>query len=118
MHPISNSIQVSGHRIFFSSHHQLAIFLSSVAVVVFQLKFYIPLAFILCFALRTAIGSLWGDAMGAYLYAGVVCRVFVWHVTFCINRYVQGEPPVATCRDDPLHAASHTCWATKSIRMK
>ncbi|KAJ3110799.1 hypothetical protein HDU96_006261 [Phlyctochytrium bullatum] len=56
-------------------------------IVRFQHKYYQLLALLSGFVIPTILGSLWGDALGAYLYAGFVVRVIVWHVTFCINSF-------------------------------
>ena len=31
------------------------------------------------------MSSTWGDALGGFLYGGIVCRLFIWHATFSIN---------------------------------
>ncbi|KAK1223610.1 hypothetical protein PQX77_013507 [Marasmius sp. AFHP31] len=54
-------------------------------VVRFQHEHYVPLALFFGFVLPTVIGWLWGDAMGAYVWAGLVARVAVWHCTFLVN---------------------------------
>ena len=54
-------------------------------VVRFQHKHYLPLTLFLGFVLPTALGHLYGDAMGAYIWAGVIARLAIWHVTFMIN---------------------------------
>jgi stearoyl-CoA desaturase (delta-9 desaturase) len=33
----------------------------------------------------TALGYIWGDALGAFLYGGYVSKVVIWHGTWCIN---------------------------------
>ncbi|KAL0071122.1 hypothetical protein AAF712_001680 [Marasmius tenuissimus] len=43
-------------------------------VVRFQHEHYVPLALFFGFVLPTVIGWLWGDAMGAYVWAGLVAR--------------------------------------------
>ncbi|KAI8611605.1 hypothetical protein BC830DRAFT_1213393 [Chytriomyces sp. MP71] len=57
------------------------------AVVVFQHKHFVPLAFSTSFLIPTLLGALWGDAFAAYLYAGIIARVLIWHATFCINSF-------------------------------
>ncbi|KAJ3061137.1 hypothetical protein HK102_009223, partial [Quaeritorhiza haematococci] len=54
-------------------------------VVRFQHKYFPYIAFFTSFILPTAIASLWGDAVGGFLYAGYVARVLIWFVTFSIN---------------------------------
>ncbi|KAG7095003.1 hypothetical protein E1B28_005797 [Marasmius oreades] len=54
-------------------------------VVRFQHSHYIPLALFLGFVLPAIIGSTWGDAKGAFVWAGLVARLAVWHCTFLVN---------------------------------
>ncbi|KAJ3843365.1 hypothetical protein F5878DRAFT_605201 [Lentinula raphanica] len=54
-------------------------------VVRFQHKYYIPLALFFGFAVPPLIGALWHDALGAFVWAGLVSRVAVWHCTFFVN---------------------------------
>ncbi|KAF9261648.1 hypothetical protein L218DRAFT_869440 [Marasmius fiardii PR-910] len=54
-------------------------------VVQFQHRHYIPLALFFGFVLPTAIGSIWGETKGAYVWAGLVTRLVVWHCTFLVN---------------------------------
>ncbi|CAG8543942.1 5186_t:CDS:2 [Dentiscutata erythropus] len=56
-------------------------------VVVFQHKHYVLLAFTTGLILPTCIAALWGDALGGFLYAGLLGRVIIWHCTFCINSF-------------------------------
>jgi len=56
-------------------------------VVVFQHKYYVPLALGSGLILPTIIAAFWGDAIGGYLYAGMLGRLLVWHSTFCINSF-------------------------------
>jgi stearoyl-CoA desaturase (Delta-9 desaturase) len=51
----------------------------------FQDKWYIPLAVLMAIILPAAIGSLWGDALGAVLVCGFLRLVFQWHATFSVN---------------------------------
>nr|CAG8637645.1 15132_t:CDS:2 [Entrophospora candida] len=44
-------------------------------------------AFFFGFILPTVIGSLWNDALGGFLYGGVICRILSWHGTFSINSF-------------------------------
>lgn len=81
-------------------------------MVVFQHRFYIPLAILVGFALPTAIGWAYGGwvaALGAFLIAGVLRIVCVHHVTFCINSLCHwiGKRPYSTkcsARDSALMA--------------
>ncbi|CAG8520038.1 12762_t:CDS:2, partial [Racocetra fulgida] len=56
-------------------------------IVVFQHKNYVILALSTGIILPTCIAATWGDALGGFLYAGLVCRILVWHATFCINSF-------------------------------
>ncbi|KAF7302757.1 Stearoyl-CoA desaturase [Mycena chlorophos] len=59
--------------------------LDSDPVVRFQHKYYVPLALFFGFVLPTLLGALWGDATGAYVWGGLVARLFCWHCTFLVN---------------------------------
>lgn len=50
-----------------------------------QFKYYYPLAFVMSFVAPTLIGSLWGEAIGAFFMVGLVRLVIQWHMTFCVN---------------------------------
>ncbi|KAF9068664.1 hypothetical protein BDP27DRAFT_1223879 [Rhodocollybia butyracea] len=54
-------------------------------VVRFQHRYYIPLALFFGFILPPFIGALWGDAIGAFVWAGLIARLAVWHCTFFVN---------------------------------
>ncbi|KAJ7293006.1 fatty acid desaturase-domain-containing protein [Mycena rebaudengoi] len=54
-------------------------------VVRFQHKYYVPLALFFGFVFPTLLGSLWGDASGAFVWGGLVSRLFIWHCTFLVN---------------------------------
>jgi stearoyl-CoA desaturase (delta-9 desaturase) len=56
-------------------------------VVRFQHKYYVPLALGVGFGLPTLIAAFWGDALGGFLYGGILSRVIIWHATFCINSF-------------------------------
>ncbi|QRV78089.1 stearoyl-CoA desaturase (delta-9 desaturase) [Ceratobasidium sp. AG-Ba] len=51
----------------------------------FQHTFYIPIAVLFGLVAPTLTASLWDDAIGGFLYAGIVTRIVVWHCTFMIN---------------------------------
>ncbi|QRV77323.1 stearoyl-CoA desaturase (delta-9 desaturase) [Ceratobasidium sp. AG-Ba] len=51
----------------------------------FQHKFYIPIAVLFGLVAPSLVANLWDDAIGGFLYAGVITRIFVWHCTFMIN---------------------------------
>ncbi|MDA0374327.1 MAG: fatty acid desaturase [Planctomycetota bacterium] len=54
-------------------------------LVMFQHRYYLPIALTFGAALPFAVGSLWGDAIGAGLVAGFLRLVLQWHATFSIN---------------------------------
>jgi stearoyl-CoA desaturase (Delta-9 desaturase) len=56
-------------------------------IVRYQHKYYVPLALGFGLGLPTLIGSLWGDALGGFLYGGLLSRIIIWHATFCINSF-------------------------------
>ncbi len=51
----------------------------------FQHKYYPHLGVLFGLVLPTLIASLWGDALGGFLWAGYISRLLTWHATFCIN---------------------------------
>ncbi|KAF7307151.1 Stearoyl-CoA desaturase [Mycena indigotica] len=59
--------------------------LDSDPVVRFQHKHYVPLALFFGFVLPTLLGMIWGDPSGAYVWGGLVARLFCWHCTFLVN---------------------------------
>ncbi|KAI0726911.1 fatty acid desaturase-domain-containing protein [Fomitopsis betulina] len=54
-------------------------------VVRLQHKYYLPLAISMGLVLPPCIGSLWGDAMGSFIWAALVARLLIWHCTFFVN---------------------------------
>lgn len=50
-----------------------------------QFKMYYPLAFLMSFILPAAIGTMWGETLGALFMVGFVRLVIQWHMTFCVN---------------------------------
>lgn len=54
-------------------------------VVSFQHRHYVPLTIGFGLVLPTLIGASYGDALGGFVYGGVVARLLIWHFTFCIN---------------------------------
>ncbi|EPS96663.1 hypothetical protein FOMPIDRAFT_1130006 [Fomitopsis schrenkii] len=54
-------------------------------VVHWQNKYYLPLTLVLGYVIPPCIGSLWGDAMGSFVWAALVARLLVWHGTFFVN---------------------------------
>ncbi len=81
-------------------------------LVMWQHRFYIPLAFLVGFGMPTLIGYCYGGgsaALGALLLAGVARIVFVHHMTFCINslcHWIGSRPYSSKCtaRDSLLMA--------------
>jgi len=51
----------------------------------FQHRFYVPLAILFGVGVPAAIGTAWGDPLGALLVAGFLRLVLQWHATFSIN---------------------------------
>ncbi|CCA68915.1 probable stearoyl-CoA desaturase [Serendipita indica DSM 11827] len=60
-------------------------------IVRFQHKYYVPLALFTGLVLPTMIAATWGDAMGGYIWGGLVGRVLVWHCTFLVNSLAHWE---------------------------
>ncbi|KAG9016128.1 hypothetical protein FRB93_011602 [Tulasnella sp. JGI-2019a] len=54
-------------------------------VVRFQHKYYLPLALFMGLILPALIASLWNDALGGFIWAGIVTRLIGWHCTFSVN---------------------------------
>ncbi|KIJ18000.1 hypothetical protein PAXINDRAFT_110444 [Paxillus involutus ATCC 200175] len=60
--------------------------LKSNPVVIWQNKYYIPLAFIMAIAIPTAVcGYGWGDWRGGFVWASLIRLAVGQHSTFCIN---------------------------------
>ncbi|PPR01932.1 hypothetical protein CVT24_001271 [Panaeolus cyanescens] len=59
--------------------------LKSDPIVRFQHKYYVPLALFFGLVAPTLLGMLWGDALGAYIWGGLISRVCIWHFTFLVN---------------------------------
>jgi len=83
--------------------------LSADPLVRWQHALYVPLALVTSLALPAAIGSLWGDALGALLACGFLKQVVLWHATFSINSFahVFGRRPYcadSTARDSHVLA--------------
>ncbi|TDL20996.1 hypothetical protein BD410DRAFT_323717 [Rickenella mellea] len=55
-------------------------------VVRFQHKYYVPLALFFGLVMPTCVGWWgWGDALGSWIYGGLVARLAIWHCTFLVN---------------------------------
>ncbi|KAG7452278.1 uncharacterized protein BT62DRAFT_294111 [Guyanagaster necrorhizus] len=59
--------------------------LDSDPVVRFQHKYYVSIALFFGFVFPPMMGSLWGDPKGAFIWAGLVSRLAIWHCTFLVN---------------------------------
>lgn len=73
------------HRNPYGRDRSLVRDLSKDPLVLFQDKYYLLLAVLFGAALPAAIGSAWGDPLGALLVAGFLRLVLQWHATFSIN---------------------------------
>ncbi|KZT62668.1 hypothetical protein CALCODRAFT_489670 [Calocera cornea HHB12733] len=60
-------------------------------VVRFQHRYYIPIALFFGLACPTIIATAWGDALGGYIWGGVIARLVIWHCTFMINSLAHWE---------------------------
>ncbi len=74
-----------------------------------QDRYYLPLAILFGFLLPALIGCLWGDPLGALLWAGFLRLAVQYQATFCINSVAHsiGRKPYAadtSARDSPLAA--------------
>ena len=67
-------------------------------LVMWQHKYYVPLAFLMGAILPAGLGALWGDAIGGLLVAGFLRLVIQWHMTFTINSlaHMVGSQPYST----------------------
>ncbi|MBI2345901.1 MAG: fatty acid desaturase [Deltaproteobacteria bacterium] len=54
-------------------------------LILWQHRYYLPLAILFCFGLPTGIAALWGDPWGGLVVAGFARLVCVQHFTWCIN---------------------------------
>jgi stearoyl-CoA desaturase (delta-9 desaturase) len=75
----------------------------------FQDRYYIPLAILMAAIVPAAIGTAWGDPIGALLVVGFLRLVVQWHATFSINslaHYIGARPydPNSTARDSWITA--------------
>ena len=78
-------------------------------LVMWQHKYYLPIAIIVGFGLPTLIGHFLGSALGGFAIAGLLRIVFVHHCTFFINSlcHVVGTRPYTdsnTARDSYIMA--------------
>ena len=56
-------------------------------LVMFQHKYYLPLAILFGAVVPFSLGLLWGDPWGALLIAGFLRLVLQWHATFSVNSF-------------------------------
>ncbi|TCD71194.1 hypothetical protein EIP91_012144 [Steccherinum ochraceum] len=54
-------------------------------VVRIQHKYYVVFALFTGFVFPPMMGLLWGDAIGSFVWAGLVARLMIWHCTFLVN---------------------------------
>ncbi len=54
-------------------------------LVMFQHKFFVPIASLFCFGLPALIASFWGDALGGFFIGGILRVTLNHHGTFLIN---------------------------------
>lgn len=54
-------------------------------LIMWQHRWFLPLAIVVCFGLPAAVAALWGDPWGGFFVAGVARLVVVQHFTWCIN---------------------------------
>ncbi len=76
-------------------------------LILFQDKYYIPLAALISLVLPTLLAGLWGDFLGGFFVAGWLRIVFNHHLTFLINSWCHyfGKQPFSdsnTARDSGI----------------
>lgn len=60
-------------------------------IVRFQHQYYVPIALTVGFVLPPLLGSLWEEPLGAFVWAGLVSRLFIWHCTFLVNSLAHAD---------------------------
>jgi len=60
-------------------------------IVRFQHRHYVPIALFFGFIMPYLIGLMWGDPLGAFIWGGLLARVFTWHCTFIVNSLAHWE---------------------------
>ncbi len=68
-------------------HRSLVRDLEADPLVRFQHRFYVPLAILFGAVAPAAMGTAWGDPIGALLVAGWLRLVVQWHATFAVNSF-------------------------------
>ncbi|HLQ37662.1 MAG TPA: fatty acid desaturase [Planctomycetota bacterium] len=78
-----------------------------------QHRYYIPLAFLMGALVPAAIGTAWGDPIGAMLVAGFLRLVLQWHCTFSVNSvaHLIGHQPF--CK----RSSARDCFLTALITL-
>jgi stearoyl-CoA desaturase (delta-9 desaturase) len=54
-------------------------------IVMLQHRYYIPIALLTGYAIPTLVACFWGDALGGFIYAGVIRIFAVNQATFAVN---------------------------------
>ncbi len=70
-------------------------------LVMWQFRWYYPLAFGTTFVLPLLLGMFWNEALGACFMVGIVRLLIQWHMTFCVNS-------VAHYWGDQKYSTKHT----------
>ncbi|KAF8527541.1 hypothetical protein BU17DRAFT_39442, partial [Hysterangium stoloniferum] len=60
-------------------------------VVRIQDRYFVYIAGFFSFIVPPLVGMIWGDALGAFIWSGLVSRVLTWHCTFLINSLAHWE---------------------------
>ncbi|KAH7338992.1 hypothetical protein B0J17DRAFT_659413 [Rhizoctonia solani] len=60
-------------------------------IVRLQHRFYIPIAVFFGLVVPTLVAKIWDDALGGYIYGGIIARILIWHCTFMINSLAHWE---------------------------
>ncbi|CAE6434063.1 unnamed protein product [Rhizoctonia solani] len=60
-------------------------------IVRLQHRLYISIAIFFGLVTPTLIAKLWDDALGGYIYGGIIARILIWHCTFMINSLAHWE---------------------------
>ncbi len=56
-------------------------------LVYWQSRYWVPLALVFGTLIPFGLGFLWGDALGAFLVAGCLRVVVMWHATYSVNSF-------------------------------
>ncbi|KAF5353846.1 hypothetical protein D9758_010555 [Tetrapyrgos nigripes] len=55
------------------------------SVVRLQHRYYVPLALFIGFVLPSSLGLLWGEPLQAFIWGGLVSKLFIWHSILLLN---------------------------------